>query len=206
MRNWQNHPAVIAGLCIILVGAVAVMALRIKSAMNKTTVVKLVARQDASVGTVTHGESFISVDGSVHSGNRDPFYHALLFIEQRNKGSRDKASLPFLSPGMTQLQPYPLNFPGIGPPGASTPGTTNAPSGTPETIKEPALKLQGVVSGSPPMAIIKVDDKIYFTQMGDHFGEGYTLTSVRAGEIVVQYEGKNITLGLEEGLNRNANT
>ena len=196
MNKLGNHPLVIAALSIILVGSVAVMLLRSIGVSAKASEQR--AAHQVAQGRAADGRaSAAAASASAASEVRDPFCHELLFVKPGERTRKPSAT------GKGQLPPLPLNISGL------------APSSSGEIVGSPfeqqvgirTLKLHGIVSGESPLAIIKeTAGKTYFVRAGDHFGDGYTLTSVGAGEILVQHGGKDMTLRFEEGSEIHENT
>ena len=212
MKNWQNNPAVKAALCIILVGAIAVTILRCRASIKaKTTATALVSAQNAPVEPISTPQiapqnappAAYESDTPIY-GFRDPFYHELLFTKRSVKSGGSNLQ-PIFGPDQMGGSPlFPTNLSGIG---MQDGQVTIQPIGMDQTnvsgmepgVEKPALRLQAIVSGSPPMAIIRVGDKTYFVRTGGRFGDGFRVKFIGTDKAIVEHEGELTTLKLEEG-------
>lgn len=197
MNDLKNKPAVTIALIVILVGAITVTLIRIRG------------------GTASAGNRAVSPEAQSEAGPvpapalddmppaRDPFEHPLLLTHTAQGGSPSGPQLP-----TGKLLPMPpLKIDGIRPISPPPPGQTSRPSVERPEVQGPSWKLQAVVSGDTPLAIIKdASGKSHFVHEGDQLGEGAVVTRIISGTVAIRYGGTFSILSIERGPGTNGKT
>jgi len=204
MKRLENQPAITAILCVILVGAIAVTVLRIKG--SAVTAAGRTAAEAPSQTAARSGERRDSRN-EPNLRQRDPFQHALLFMNPDTPTAVGPERFgPAVLPGTNDLPLLPMTLPD--PTGlklASMPAAL-APAQSPTVqnaygpAAEPGLRLQAVVWGAEPLAVIKdAGGKSHFVRIGDCFGEGCEVARIEWSRAVIRQGETLVTLRLGGG-------
>lgn len=194
MKDAKNNPAVTIALIVILIGAVGVTVMRIRggaaSAGNRA-----VAEEAQSAAQTGPAPALDDIPPA-----RDPFGHPVLFTPPM-QGSKQMGAPngPQLPPSNLLPMP-PLKVEGIRPINPLPPGQTSRPAADKPRAQPPSWKLQAVVSGDAPLAIIKDDSgKTHFVHEGDQLGDGVIVARIISGTVAIRYGGTFSILSIERG-------
>jgi len=189
MKRLENQPAITAILCVILVGAIAVTVLRIKG-----SAVTAAGRTAAEAPSQTAARS-----GERRDSRNEPNLDTPTAVGPERFG-------PAVLPGTNDLPLLPMTLPD--PTGlklASMPAAL-APAQSPTVqnaygpAAEPGLRLQAVVWGAEPLAVIKdAGGKSHFVRIGDCFGEGCEVARIEWSRAVIRQGETLVTLRLGGG-------
>lgn len=204
MNDLKNKPAVTIALIVVLVGAVAVTMLRIRGS-TASAGDRGVAQEQQSAA---QSKRVVPLDDI--PPERDPFGHSVLYTQPALGSKRTESPTDMQMPAGALPMP-PLRIEGMRPADAQLepppPGHTSKPPTVKPTDEPRGWKLQAVVSGDRPLAVIKDGSgRTHFVHEGDQLGDGAFVAKIINGTVAIRYGGTFAILSLERGSGGNEKT
>ncbi|GEM_PF-5376236 len=206
MKELQNKPGVTIALIVILIGAIAVTVLRIKG--NTAVAGGRAVAQEQSAEQRKH-----SLPDDNVPPQRDPFGHPILYANPPLNGAHTEPPPDLHLPPNDDLPVLPLKIRETEPGNAqasplpSVAHDSEAKQAADNPASESGLKLQAIVSGDTPLAVIKDGSgKTHFVYEGDQICDGIVVARIINGTVAVRHGGSFSILSLERGSGGNEQT
>lgn len=201
----QDKPAVTIALIVILVIVVAVTILRIRGGTASTDS-RTVAQEQQADAQSNQAPPLDDVPPE-----RDPFGHPVLYMQPVQQDKQTGSPDGVLFPSANPLPILPLKIEGMKPSDPQMnplpPGEASKPVISRPMNEPPALKLQAVVSGDTPLAVIKDGSgKTHFVHEGEQLGDEVFVARIIDGTVAIRYGGSFSILSLERGSEGNEKT